>query len=420
MDIENPTLIDVVDIDHLHEVQEKLSNLVKVSVVTTDVDGRPVSGLNNFTPFCQLIRSTEKGRQRCEQCDKRAELQAFREKRSIIYDCHLGLKDCCVPITVGDKLLGAVLGGQVLVSDDADAKAKIFDIPALSQEYGVPEDHLREAVRKIFVVDYEYLENCVDLYEMIANYSKEMGMKSIAQQKLVEEVKDRLAFERRAKYAELKTLEAQINPHFLFNTLNSIARMAMFEDAPDTEEMIYNLSDLLRYNLRQTEDYPLLEKELDNLQRYLALQKTRYQDRLDYEIVADAATGHCLIPMMILQPLVENAIIHGLEPLAEGGRLVIEVNDLGEHLQICIKDTGTGIPIDMRTHLLGNDTSSAPGLGVINSHLRLKDAFGPASGLQIYENEEFSTIVELVFPKVTDKRLIKEMRVKDELAVNYR
>ncbi len=418
MDIENLSLQDVVDIQHLLEVQRKLSDLVKISVVTTDIEGRPITALNNFSPFCKLIRSTEKGREECELCDKCAEKIAFKEKRSIIYDCHLGLKDCCVPIIVGDRLIGAVLGGQVLI--DGQKKDALFDIKNLSHKYGISEESLQEAIRKIYVVDHDYLKRCVDLYETIANYSKEMGLKYIAQQKLVCEGQERLSYERRAKYAELKTLEAQINPHFLFNTLNSIARMSMFESAPDTEEMIYNLSDLLRYNLRQTEEFPVLEKELDNLQRYLALQKIRYQDRLNYQINAEESTKMALIPMMILQPLVENAIIHGLEPLVKGGQLLISVDDLGKKIRIRICDTGVGIPPEQRQKLLNSDSYGATGLGVVNSHLRLKDAFGPDYGLRIYSDQDFSTIVEMISPKVTDKRHIKEKRFENELALDYR
>ncbi|MBO1305657.1 PocR ligand-binding domain-containing protein [Enterococcus sp. 669A] len=403
-------LTDVIDIDLLQNVQDKLSKLVNVSVVTVDSEGNPVGDLNNFTPFCDLVRSSNVGAQQCIACDAQAEKKSFLENRSITYDCHLGLKDCCVPIIVDGELLGAVLGAQVLIKDpnsEEDPRKK-FNVPELAAQLEVTESKLQEAIDQLAIVEESYLQDCVDLYELIANYLKEMGLKSIAQKQFVQEYQEKLAYEKRLKSAELKTIEAQINPHFLFNTLNTIARIAMKENAEDTEEMIYNLSDLLRYNLRQTEEFPTLESELANIKRYLYIQKTRYQDRLNYTIDVPDELLQCCIPNMIMQPIVENAIIHGIEPLLKGGQVAVSVTKEDDSIIVDVSDTGVGMSEFIKSTILDYSASKKhPGLGVNNSHLRLKDYFGEGYGLVLEKKEGFATTVKIIFPAFTDIRQLK-------------
>lgn len=395
------TLTDVVDVDILSDVQNKLSNLVGISVVTADAHGKPVGKLNNFSPFCQLIRSSKVGAERCIECDAQAEKKAFELKKSIIADCHLGLKDCCVPIIVNDKLLGGVLGGQVLVDDQKNPKSK-FDIPKLSKELDLDELELKAAIDKLAVVQPKYLQDCVDFYEVLATYFTEIGLKSLIQEKLLEESQKKMDYERRLKYAEFKTVEAQINPHFLFNTLNSISRVAMAENAPLTEEMTYNLSDLIRYNLKQTEEFPLLKNEIDNIKRYLYLQKIRYGNRLNYQIdLPNHLMDYC-IPYMILQPIVENAIIHGIEPIAKGGSIYITVSKDDSDIFILVKDTGVGFNKQKALQILDRGDSSYSGIGFVNSHLRLRDYFGENYGLQILDDELVSTAIKITIPAFTD------------------
>lgn len=401
----NPTLQEVINIDILADVQKKMSNLVGISVVTVDHQGRPVGDLNNFTPFCQLVRSSPVGSRKCIECDAFAEKRAFYNRKPMIYDCHYGLKDCCVPIIVDDKLLGAVLGGQVLVHDESSQNPKEkFNVEQLSEELNIPKTQLEEAIEQIVVVKYDYLIECVDFYQVLANHFKEMGLKSIAQNQLLEESREKLEYEKRAKYAELKTIEAQINPHFLFNTLNSIARIAMMEDANHTEEMIFNLSDLLRYNLKQIEEFPTIADEIENIKRYLFIQKTRYQSRLTYDFSVDYELLNYCLPSMILQPIVENAIIHGLEPLVEGGEVYISVAKRANDIVIAVHDTGIGFDQHHFEKLLDADRNSPTGLGVINSHLRLKDYFGETYGLFYTQKDGYRTVAEITFPAFLDFR----------------
>lgn len=402
------TLTDVIDVEVLVDVQRKLANLVGISVVTADAKGKPVGTLNNFSPFCQLIRSSKIGNERCIKCDALAEKRAYERRKPIIDDCHMGLKDCCVPIIVEDKLLGGVLGGQVLVEGEDDPKEK-FDIPQIAEDLDLDEADLKAAIEEIKVVDPQYLKDCIDFYVVLANFFTEMGIKSLTQQLLLEETQKKLDYERRLKIAKLKTVEAQVNPHFLFNTLNSIARVAMLEDATETEELIYNLSDLLRYNLKQSEEFPMIRNEIKNIKRYLSIQKVRYGDRLNYEInIPEQVMDYC-IPSMILQPIVENSIIHGIEPVADGGSIEISAKKVNDNIFILIKDTGVGFnKLKALQIISGNESESKNGIGFKNTHLRLQNYFGENFGLNILDDPSYSTTIEISLPAFTNYQQYKE------------
>ena len=116
--------------------------------------------------------------------------------------------------------------------------------------------------------------------------------------------------------AQLKALRNQINPHFLFNSLNCIARLALFEAAKKTMEMTEQLADYLRYTLQEQSEHGLVcfGEELQCVRSYLAIYRVRFGDRLSFSVEEDPEVRECLVPFMMLQPLVENALIHGLEP----------------------------------------------------------------------------------------------------------
>ena len=128
---------------------------------------------------------------------------------------------------------------------------------------------------------------------------------------------------RELEKARYNALQSQINPHFLFNTLNTISRTALFENAPSTVDLIDNLAAVFRYTLKHNEDVTLAE-EIQFIREYLTIQQYRFKERLSFSILLGEELKEMRIPPLILQPLVENAMIHGLEPKVEGGSIAIE------------------------------------------------------------------------------------------------
>lgn len=147
--------------------------------------------------------------------------------------------------------------------------------------------------------------------------------------------------------AELRTLQARINPHFLYNALNSIT--SLIHDEPDkAEKMTLSLSKLFRYSLNtQDANFSSIKEELDIVQTYLDIEKVRFNDRIKFEILNDESLNDYLIPRFLLQPLVENALKHGLANIGKDGLLEISVVDKGDMLEIIVHDNGNDFPEDL-------------------------------------------------------------------------
>ena len=179
----------------------------------------------------------------------------------------------------------------------------------------------------------------------------------------------------------LEVLRMQLNPHFLFNTLHTISAL-IHENPDDADRIVARLSELLRVSLEQSESQEVpLRQELAFLERYLEIEQTRFQERLAVEREIESGLDDVLVPSLILQPLVENAIRHGIEPREDRGRVRIAVRRLDGMLELKVSDNGPGLP----------ETEATPrrdGVGLSNTRSRLAHLYGakhqfdltPASG----------------------------------------
>jgi len=171
----------------------------------------------------------------------------------------------------------------------------------------------------------------------------------------LETEKRALIMESSLRQAKLETLQAQINPHFLFNALNAVRSLSQIEKAPKTENMVDALSAFLRYNLEKADSSIALEEECANAEHYLKIQKMRFGDRLDYSIKVEPEVFRVSVPSLLIQPLIENAIIHGIEPSKDGGsvRLSARKQIMGDDVRTIIEvsDDGVGMSEDSRRSL---------------------------------------------------------------------
>ena len=149
------------------------------------------------------------------------------------------------------------------------------------------------------------------------------------------------------KDAELKILYAQINPHFLFNCLNAGAQLAMLEDAERTGVFLEKMADFFRYNVRKMEDDALLWEEVDAVDNYIYILNVRFAGDINYEKDVDEGIGNFRIPSMILQPLVENAVQHGIHDCMETGKIRMSIHKDGDDLEITVSDNGAGMTQEM-------------------------------------------------------------------------
>lgn len=212
---------------------------------------------------------------------------------------------------------------------------------------------------------------------------------------LFEENIRRIDAEKQLSMTKFAMLKSQMNPHFLFNTLNLIAQTANQEEAGETQGLIKRLSDLLRYNLYNTRDRVLLRQELEVLRSYMYIQESRFRDRLLFWVECEVDPDLVRIPSFTLQPLVENAISHGIAPRQEGGLVRVKITQNHGWVRIAVTDNGVGMnPQKQDTEKQEMKTS---GIGIDNVKNRLTLLY-PEGQFRIYSRIGWGTSVVIRFP----------------------
>lgn len=265
----------------------------------------------------------------------------------------------------------------------------------LSENLGKPIHHLTETVNRIADGDFGR--------EVILRNNDEIGVlgRSITRmskqiQHLLEE---RLQIEQNIRKSEIRLLQSQINPHFLHNTLNSIKWMATLQRADGIREMISSLGRLLRAVMGDVNEKITIREELALLDDYMHIQKIRYRGKIGFQQSIETPTLlDCLIPKFTLQPLVENAVFHGIEPKDGSGEVVLSINAYQQELVISVWDNGVGINPEKLAALLGKEQTSGgktrDGIGLRNIHDRIQLIYGVSYGLAINSTEgEYTKVV---------------------------
>jgi signal transduction histidine kinase len=241
-----------------------------------------------------------------------------------------------------------------------------------------------ESLRFIFIIDFHY---------SVFNYCVALGL--IFGVRYYRQFRERelkaAQLEARLSQARMHVLKMQLHPHFLFNTHNAISEL-IYKDPEAAERMLTNLSDLLRISLNNLEVEKItLKQELDFLNKYLEIEQTRFQDRLRVKYDIEPRTYGAIVPNMILQPLVENAIKHGITPLASGGTITISAMSEAQKLYLEVSDDGIGVPF-------GNPAEIMEGIGLSNTQARLKHLYGAAHAFNIRPNGKSGLRLKLMIP----------------------
>ena len=238
-------------------------------------------------------------------------------------------------------------------------------------------------------------------------YNDEIGQLGDSFNNMIHEIRnliDMVYKEQKSKReAELKTLQAQIKPHFLYNTLDTIQWMAQSHGANDIVEVIGALTALFRIGINRGKEMITIREELEHVRSYLIIQKVRYEDKLEYEISFEEEVLDCRVIKLILQPLVENAIYHGIKQKRGGGKITISVEKKDGKLYFCVTDNGIGIREEkiLEIQKVLDDRKlegSNFGFGIFNVSERIKLTFGTEYGLNYKSNYNEGTTVELWHP----------------------
>ncbi|WP_297522679.1 histidine kinase [uncultured Clostridium sp.] len=203
------------------------------------------------------------------------------------------------------------------------------------------------------------------------------------------------------KTSEMKYLQSQINPHFLYNTLDAIRMKALSDGNRNVAEMIYNLSILFRSQIKE-KDIIDIELELYYCERYLELFKFRYDKKFDYYIEIDDGLEEVKVPKLILQPIIENYLIHGIELEADKNIIKITVNEIGNSVYVCIENNGRSMSDEKLrelNNLINNEDMKTSSIGLENINKRIKNLCGDDFGIEIKNSQLQGIKVILKIPR---------------------
>ena len=316
--------------------------------------------------------------------------------------------------TIGYELfqVGNITKRVIAPVQELTEKARTFEGHQISQAVcSIPQE-----------VDDE-MEHLLQVYNsMVLRIQKQMEEiqeNASAKERLKNQELENLRINNRLKSSELKALQMQINPHFLFNTLNMISQTAYMESAEDTAALLGTTARLLRYTLDNTDKAVTLAREIEILGNYVELQEKRFGERISFEFDLDESFHQMVVPSMILQPLVENSISHGVGIKREGGKIKICTRYDAQHKRGIIVVSDNGIGMDEKTlERVRQDIRvlDRPGqrIGLGNVYLRLMIFFNHKAEMKVFSRPEAGTRIVLSLPcEESEDRKEGDLNVSD-------
>ncbi|MBE1554662.1 sensor histidine kinase [Sporosarcina limicola] len=213
--------------------------------------------------------------------------------------------------------------------------------------------------------------------------------------KLMQEITEK---EKHLRSSEMSALHSQINPHFLYNTLDTIVWMAEFNNSEKVIEITKALAQFFRLSLSGGQELTTVENELNHVRQYLFIQKERYGDQLAYEIICDATLSQIQLPKILLQPIVENALYHGIRAVTRQGLIEIHAKEKGNDILFIVKDNGQGFDMTQMDHNGSTKMTKLGGVGIKNVDQRIKLYYGDTYGIAIDSIIGSGTTVTIKIP----------------------
>ena len=338
--------------DILEKLVGDLYDAVGVRVSFYGAEGTRLAQTEYQCDFCRSSMQEPALKERCFRCAARA-IELASEKDSVFfYRCWRGLMSAVLQVKVDEQVLGSfILSGYVCSQDRMEQTEQLF--PA-------PDMQISEEERKtIQFMEDDHVHDIIHTVSIAARY--------------LSEAYQRQAAEDAQRKAEFRALQSQISPHFLFNTLNSISQMAVLEGAEKTPEAIYSLAVLLRRTMKQNLGRVPLREELSFVREYIHINQLLGYDDIRYEEEIEPGLEEFLVPAFTVQPLVENAVRHGLKPTGRGGTVSVTAYRGDGSLIISVTDDGQGFEPWREETRRSGDVS---GIGITNVIERLRMYYG--------------------------------------------
>ncbi|GAE91983.1 two-component sensor histidine kinase [Gracilibacillus boraciitolerans JCM 21714] len=314
------------------------------------------------------------------------------------------------------KLVGGVIPEDKLLTEVRKSIPSIlylalwnFVIPTLFIIYLAGNIHFRlntivKKMRKVKNQNFELIEGKL--------YKDEIGVLTTEFNRMSKKIKDLINdvyvvkiqkkdLEIQKKETQLKALQSQINPHFLFNVLETLRMRSLLKEEIETADIIQNMAKLLRNSITWNKDFVTVKEEVQLIKAFLEIQKYRFDEKIQYEIYLSKLAEDSLIPNMIIIPFIENASIHGIEPLKANGKINVYIDRNDEQLECIIEDNGVGISDKKYQEImrsLGEDEIVGESIGISNVYQRLKMYYDENFVLEIQTNKKKGITVYLRIP----------------------
>jgi two-component system sensor histidine kinase YesM len=289
---------------------------------------------------------------------------------------------------------------------------------SLSRSIYVPIKKLHDITATITRNDLRTLvtsDNVDEITELGLSFNIMIG-------KIKELLDSKIKEQENLKKAELRALQAQINPHFLYNTLDTIIWMAESKETSQVVEIVSALSSFFRISLSKGMDWITIREEVERTNNYLTIQKMRYRDILDFKIEVDEEVAACTVMKLILQPLVENALYHGIKNKRQGGTITIRAKRRGENEVLFeVEDNGIGITVQRLGQLReelndeSGDIRMENGFGIGNVNRRIRLYYGRQYGLSVQSEYRRGTLVSLVIPAKLENPVTSKTDINEPL-----
>ena len=311
---------------------------------------------------------------------------------------------------------GWIVVGVSMVSElmhRADAARKIYLLIALvlfmaalalayllSDEITKPIKALEKSMKAVEKGNFAHAALAVREENEIGHLSRNFNMMTEEIQNLMEQRDREQQIKRKS---ELKALQSQINPHFLYNTLDSIAWMCEEDRTKEAVEMVNALARLFRISISKGHELITLEREVEHAKSYLKIQNYRYKNQFTYAFDVEEGCLSYLCNKITLQPIIENAIYHGIDRMVDEGFIEVRIREEETAVRITVTDNGVGMTREQCQEILHREAKDRTGIGIKNVHDRIRIYFGEEYGLHITSEPDEGTCVEIRIPKLESK-----------------
>lgn len=401
--IDDLELGEISQIINLEEISEKFAESHKLAVTLTDQEGKLMTSPKNFPIFCKLCLQLKIG-----DCALISPQKAGLTQAEVlpVFQCVFGICSVQSPIIINDRVIGYLGCGYGPVRLFLDSEIDVLRIYFHDREY----EAAKAAYMSLNFISRNHLLTVAETLSLVSAalvkmimYSAREKQASLYKINLLEEKKHQVELECSLNETRLRLLESQVNPHFLFNTLNTIAQLSAMEGSKTVASLTYALSNMLHKSLGENNSYVTIEEELSYIKDYLFIQQTRFPNKFQVETHFSPEVLMVKVPFMTLMILVENAILHGFKDVDGQGYLKIHGHIVRDKAIIEVVDNGTGIPVDIIRSMKALKDQSVglslhKGIGLKNIYQRLEHYYGSQAVFNIEHLDEGGTRVVIELP----------------------